>query len=70
MRWFASGFNYSEGLITMIGFIIGLLVGGFFGVVIMCILSVAGDSDYDCGNSPTIIETKGEEVELIDEDKR
>ena len=54
----------------MIGFIIGLLVGGFFGVVIMCILSVAGDSDYDCGNSPTIIETKGEEVELIEEDKR
>ena len=70
MRWYASGPNYYEGLITMIGFFIGLLVGGFFGVVIMCILSVAGDSDYDYGNLPTIIETKGEEVELIDEEKR
>lgn len=29
----------------MIGFIIGLLVGGFFGVVIMCILSVAGECE-------------------------
>jgi hypothetical protein len=54
----------------MIGFIIGLFVGGFFGVVIMCILSVAGDSYYDCGDSPAIIETKGEEVELNDEDKQ
>ena len=26
----------------MIGFIIGLFIGGFFGVVTMCILSVAG----------------------------
>ena len=33
----------------MVGFIIGLFVGGFFGVVIMCILSVAGRDDdmYD-----------------------
>ena len=31
----------------MIGFIAGLFVGGFFGVVIMCILSIAGDSDCD-----------------------
>ena len=30
----------------MIGFIAGLFVGGFFGVVTMCILSVAEDSDY------------------------
>ena len=29
----------------MTGFIIGVLVGGFFGVVIMCIMSVA--SQYD-----------------------
>lgn len=29
----------------MIGFIIGLFVGGFFGVVTMCILSVAGRDD-------------------------
>lgn len=29
----------------MVGFIIGLFVGGFFGVVTMCILSVAGRDD-------------------------
>lgn len=29
----------------MVGFIIGLFVGGFFGVVTMCILSVAGHDD-------------------------
>ena len=29
----------------MIGFIIGLFVGGVIGVVIMCIIDVAGQSD-------------------------
>lgn len=29
----------------MIGFIIGLFVGGFFGVATMCIMSVAGHDD-------------------------
>ena len=29
----------------MIGFFIGLFVGGIIGVVIMCILAVAGDAD-------------------------
>ena len=37
-----------KGLIKMIGcFIGGIFVGGFFGVVTMCILSVAGQSDCD-----------------------
>ena len=33
----------------MIAFIGGIFVGGFIGIVIMCILSVAGDSktEYD-----------------------
>ncbi len=31
----------------MIAFIGGIFVGGFIGVVIMCILSVAGNSDYN-----------------------
>ena len=31
----------------MIGFIAGFFTGGFFGVVLMCILSVAGRSDDD-----------------------
>lgn len=31
----------------MIGFIIGLFVGGFLGVVIMCIMFVAGHSEDD-----------------------
>lgn len=29
----------------MIGFFIGLFVGGFFGVVIMCCLNVASEAD-------------------------
>ena len=29
----------------MIGFIAGFFTGGFFGVVLMCILTVAGRSD-------------------------
>ena len=29
----------------MIGFIAGFFAGGFFGVVLMCILAVAGRSD-------------------------
>ena len=31
----------------MIGFIAGFFAGGFFGVALMCILSVAGRSDDD-----------------------
>ena len=30
----------------MIGFIVGLFVGEFFGVLIMCVLFVAKQSDY------------------------
>ena len=41
----------------MIGFIAGLFVGGFLGVVIMCIMSVAGHSD--CGFDDTIIQYDG-----------
>lgn len=29
----------------MLGFFIGLLVGGFIGVTVMCLMAVAGDSD-------------------------
>lgn len=29
----------------MLGFFIGLFVGGIIGVVVMCILTVAGDAD-------------------------
>ena len=29
----------------MIGFFIGLFVGGFFGVVIMCCLNIASEAD-------------------------
>lgn len=29
----------------MIGFFIGLFVGGFFGVAIMCLLNVASEAD-------------------------
>jgi len=37
-----------KGLIKMIGcFIGGMFVGGFLGVVTMCILSVAGKTDCD-----------------------
>jgi hypothetical protein len=32
----------------MLGFIIGLLVGAFLGVALMCILSVAGQSEINC----------------------
>jgi len=31
----------------MVGFIIGLFVGGFIGVALMCIMFVAGHSDDD-----------------------
>ena len=31
----------------MVGFIIGLIVGGVFGVVIMCIMFVAGKTDEE-----------------------
>lgn len=30
----------------MIGFIVGLFIGEFFGVLIMCVLFVAKQSDY------------------------
>lgn len=37
-----------KGLIKMIGsFIGGIFVGGFIGIVTMCILSVAGNNDYE-----------------------
>ncbi len=29
----------------MLGFIIGLFVGGFVGVIVMCLMVIAGDSD-------------------------
>ena len=29
----------------MLGFLIGLFVGAFIGIVVMCLLSVAGHSD-------------------------
>ena len=29
----------------MIGFIIGLMVGGFFGIAVMCIMQISG---HDC----------------------
>ena len=53
----------------MIAFIGGIFVGGFIGVVIMCILSVAGNND--CDFDDTIIQydssdTKGK-VESKDE---
>lgn len=44
----------------MIGFFAGLFVGGFFGVVTMCILSVAGQSDCDFDDS--IIQYDGSDV--------
>ena len=38
----------------MIGcFIGGVFVGGFIGVMIMCVLSVAGQSDFDYDNLPS-----------------
>lgn len=45
----------------MIGFIAGLFVGGFFGVVTMCILSVAGKTD--CDFDDTIIHDKSDAKE-------
>lgn len=44
----------------MIGFIAGLFVGGFFGVVTMCVLSVAGKTD--CDFDDTIIQHDGSDV--------
>ena len=38
----------------MITFIGGIFVGGFIGVVIMCILSVAGHSEYLCKEDDTL----------------
>lgn len=40
----------------MIAFIGGLFVGGFFGVVTMCILSVAGHSDHYEDNTDDVID--------------
>ena len=49
-----------KGLIKMIGcFIGGIFVGGFLGVVTMCILSVAGQSDCDFDD---IIQYDGSDV--------
>lgn len=44
----------------MIAFIGGIFVGGFIGVVIMCVLSVAGNSDCDIGDD--IIQYDGANV--------
>ncbi len=33
----------------MIGFIIGLMVGGFFGIVVMALLRIASDADEQVG---------------------
>lgn len=33
----------------MIGFIIGLMVGGFFGIAVMALLKVASDADDQTG---------------------
>ena len=44
----------------MIAFIGGIFVGGFIGVVIMCILSVAGNND--CDFDDTIIQHDGSDV--------
>ena len=38
----------------MIGFIVGVFVGGFFGVVIMCILSVAGHEEIEYTEDDTL----------------
>ena len=38
----------------MITFIGGIFVGGFIGVMIMCVLSVAGQSDCDFDESTII----------------
>ena len=34
-----------QGGITMIGFIIGLMLGGFFGVALMALMQIASDAD-------------------------
>ena len=48
-------------MIKMIGcFIGGVFVGGFIGVMIMCVLSVAGNSDCDIGDD--IIQYDGANV--------
>lgn len=39
--------DYLKGANIMLGFFIGLFVGGIIGVVVMCLLSVAGHSDDD-----------------------
>ena len=53
----------------IICFIGGVLVGGLFGVFIMCILSVAGDSDRDSDNTYILMKTEGKEKELKNEDE-
>lgn len=44
----------------MLAFIGGLFVGGFFGVAIMCVLSVAGNND--CDFDDTIIQYDGSDA--------
>ena len=52
----------------MIGsFIGGIFVGGFIGVVTMCILSVAGNND--CDFDDTIIQYDGSDVKEKTESK-
>ena len=54
MRWYANEYNNLKGLIKMIGcFIGGVFVGGFVGVMIMCVLSVAGQTDRDYDSMPS-----------------
>ena len=51
----------------MIGFFIGLFVGGFFGVAIMCCFSVASKADDRMEREQE--ELCGTEVELVDDDR-
>lgn len=51
----------------MIGFFIGLFVGGFFGVVIMCCLNVASEADDQMEREQeNLCDSK---AELVDDDR-
>ncbi|HBE14689.1 MAG TPA: hypothetical protein DCY72_00355 [Ruminococcaceae bacterium] len=39
----------NQGGIHMIGFIIGLMLGGFFGVAVMALMQIASDADQRAG---------------------
>ena len=51
----------------MIGFFIGLFVGGFFGVAIMCCLNVASEADDQMGREQEKICCT--ESELVEDDR-